>query len=69
VVLYLGDHDPSGIDMTRDIFERVPLLGGTTGWDTMPMPLDMTVNRLALNIDQVRKYNPPENPAKQTDSL
>jgi hypothetical protein len=24
--------------------------------------------RLALNIDQVRKYNPPENPAKQTDS-
>jgi hypothetical protein len=29
IVLYLGDHDPSGIDMTRDIFERVPLLGGT----------------------------------------
>jgi hypothetical protein len=69
VVLYLGDHDPSGIDMTRDIFERVPLLGGTPlTRDTMPTPLDMTVNRLALNIAQVRKYNPPENPARQTDS-
>lgn len=56
-VLHLGDHDPSGMDMTRDIFDRLELfMGGTE------------VNRLALNMDQVRHYNPPPNPAKMTDS-
>jgi hypothetical protein len=69
MVLYLGDHDPSGMDMTRDVLERVPLLGGTPMTKlTMPMPLDIQIQRLALNIDQVRKFKPPENPAKQTDS-
>lgn len=69
VVFYLGDHDPSGIDMTRDIEERVPLLGGdpATNW-CQPIPLDMEVRRLALNIQQVREFNPPENPAKESDS-
>ncbi len=28
----------------------------------------MEVNRIALNMDQVEKYNPPPNPAKITDS-
>ncbi len=68
-VLYLGDHDPSGIDMTRDITERVPLLGGTPFVDNWPaVPLDIDIKRLALNMDQVKQYNPPENPAKETDS-
>jgi hypothetical protein len=56
-VVHLGDHDPSGIDMTRDILDRLELfMGGTK------------VNRIALNMDQVNKYNPPPNPAKITDS-
>lgn len=56
-VLHLGDHDPSGIDMTRDIFDRLQLfMGGTE------------VKRLALNMDQVRKYNPVPNPTKPDDS-
>lgn len=59
-VLYLGDHDPSGIDMTRDVLERLNLFLGSDG--------DLTVNRLALNMEQVRKMKPPENPAKLTDS-
>lgn len=58
-ILYLGDHDPSGIDMTRDIAERVSMYSRS---------LDLDVMRLALNMEQVRKWNPPENPAKQTDS-
>lgn len=57
VVLHFGDHDPSGIDMTRDITERLALFGA---------PLD--VRRLALNMDQVTEYQPPPNPAKETDS-
>lgn len=57
VILHFGDHDPSGIDMTRDIRDRLELLR---------MPLE--VNRLALNMDQVDQYDPPPNPAKQTDA-
>lgn len=57
VVLHLGDHDPSGIDMTRDIQERLRLFGAKT-----------KVRRIALNMDQVDQYSPPPNPAKITDS-
>jgi hypothetical protein len=57
VVIHLGDHDPSGIDMTRDIEERFELFGA-----------NVEVRRIALNMDQVRRYNPPPNPAKTTDS-
>jgi hypothetical protein len=57
IIFHLGDHDPSGQDMTRDIFERLDLfMGGTK------------VERLALNYDQILRYNPPPNPTKLTDS-
>lgn len=58
IVFHLGDHDPSGIDMTRDNESRLSLFSES----------DLQVKRLALNIDQVRQYNPPPNPAKETDS-
>lgn len=57
LILHLGDHDPSGIDMTRDIFDRLELFMG-----------GLKVERLALNFDQVEEHNPPPNPAKMTDS-
>lgn len=57
VIIHLGDHDPSGIDMTRDIQERLQLFKAT-----------VKVERVALNRDQVDKYGPPPNPAKVTDS-
>jgi hypothetical protein len=58
VVLHLGDHDPSGIDMSRDIRERLELFIGR--------PIEF--RRLALNRDQIETYSPPPNPAKITDS-
>ena len=58
VILHLGDHDPSGMDMTRDIRERLRLFTGQ----------DIEVRRLALNMDQIKRYNPPPNPTKLTDS-
>lgn len=58
VIIHLGDHDPSGIDMTRDVRERLELLSGAK----------IEVERIALNMDQVDKYDPPPNPAKLTDS-
>jgi hypothetical protein len=64
VILHLGDHDPSGIDMTRDIVDRFRLFLEGDGYD----PDDVEIRRIALNMDQVRQYNPPPNPAKLTDS-
>lgn len=58
VILHFGDHDPSGIDMTRDITDRLELFTRGT----------IEVRRLALNMDQVDQYGPPPNPAKETDS-
>jgi hypothetical protein len=58
LIFHLGDHDPSGIDMTRDITDRLEMFTRDR----------VEVRRLALNMDQVQKYNPPPNPAKQTDS-
>ena len=58
VILHLGDHDPSGIDMTRDNQQRL--------WTFSYQ--DVEVRRIALNMDQVDEYGPPPNPAKLTDS-
>lgn len=58
IILHFGDHDPSGIDMTRDIVDRLKLFSG----------FNITVERLALNMDQVQEYAPPPNPAKLSDS-
>lgn len=57
ILLYLGDHDPSGEDMVRDIQNRLNIFG-----------VEVDVRKLALTMDQVQQYNPPPNPAKQTDS-
>lgn len=63
-ILHLGDHDPSGIDMTRDIEDRLRMfIDGTEDFFDV-----VDVKRIALNMDQVRQYNPPPNPAKTTDS-
>lgn len=58
LILHLGDHDPSGIDMTRDIEERLSMFA--------EFPVD--VRRIALTMDQIDEYAPPPNPAKMTDS-
>jgi hypothetical protein len=58
VVIHLGDHDPSGIDMTRDNDDRLTKTFGT----------DVKLIRIALNKDQIKKHKPPSNPAKQKDS-
>jgi len=62
VILHLGDHDPSGIDMTRDIRDRLTLFM-KTHWQDAP-----EVRRIALTKAQVLQYNPPPNPTKTTDS-
>lgn len=59
-ILHLGDHDPSGIDMTRDLTDRLDMFTYTSAL--------VSLERIALNMSQVEEMNPPENPAKTTDS-
>ena len=59
VVLHLGDHDPSGLDMTRDIRDRLELFSSHA---------DFEVRRVALTMEQIEDQRPPPNPAKVTDS-
>lgn len=75
-VIYLGDHDPSGIDMSRDVTDRLMLFSEAGEWDESDkkvypsegMEDRFQCYRIALNMPQVRQYNPPPNPAKMTDS-
>jgi hypothetical protein len=56
ILFYLGDHDPSGEDMVRDIADRLAMFG-----------VSVDVRKIALTMEQVQQYNPPPNPAKVTD--
>lgn len=60
-VLHLGDHDPSGMDMSRDIEDRIRLFMGR-------QEESFAFTRIALTTAQVQEYGPPPNPAKLTDS-
>lgn len=58
ILIHLGDHDPSGLDMTRDNGERASMFA----------ECDVDVQRIALNMDQIQLHNPPPNPTKLSDS-
>lgn len=64
-ILYFGDHDPSGLDMVRDIRDRVTEFLEKGEEYTEP---NFEVIPIALNMEQIRKYKCPPNPAKITDS-
>lgn len=56
-IIHLGDHDPSGIDMSRDIQDRLDMFGA-----------NVEVKRVALTMEQIELFNPPPNPTKLTDA-
>lgn len=60
VLLHLGDHDPSGIDMSRDLLERLEVF--------TYFNVELDFQRIALTMDQVDELKPPANPAKSTDA-
>jgi hypothetical protein len=59
-IFYLGDHDPSGEDMVRDVQDRLNMYTREE--------VNVEVEKLALTTAQVKKFKPPPNPAKLTDS-
>ena len=64
-VLHLSDHDASGLDMTRDLSSRLRMFSTRT--NSGQRAARVTVRRIALTMAQVEEYNPPPNPAKETD--
>lgn len=61
-VLHFADHDPSGIDMTRDLEQRLQRYSELEGLD-----LNINVQRIALTYQQVQEYNLTPNPTKTAD--
>jgi hypothetical protein len=57
-VLYVTDHDPTGVFMEGDLRSRLDAYGGE----------DVPVTRIALTTDQVRRLGLPPNPAHPRDS-
>jgi hypothetical protein len=61
VILYIGDHDPSGMDITRDTLDKLAFYGG---WN-------YEVVRVAITCDETCESDDPElhsAPAKTADS-
>lgn len=56
VILYAGDHDPSGEDMVRDIDDRLRMFGA-----------EVVVEKIALTKAQIVQFRCPPNPAKFSD--
>lgn len=65
IILHLGDHDPSGIDMTRDLEERIALFSEEY---VESGSFEPRVERIALSMEQIEEKKPPPNPAKATDA-
>jgi hypothetical protein len=59
IVIHLADHDASGVDMSRDLKERLAMYAPR---------VDVEVLRIALNHDQVVDNELPPNPAKEKDA-
>jgi hypothetical protein len=88
VIYHLGDHDPSGVDMSRDINDRLfeivmrdlvrhqwltaekagALDDRVSRGEPVSEVYPFWVERIALTMEQVERFNPPPNPAKLTDA-
>jgi len=65
-ILYFGDHDPSGLDMIRDIRERLEFM--FENGNERISDASFQVVPIGLTMPQIKKYKLPPNPTKLTDS-
>lgn len=56
-IYYMGDHDPSGVDISRSVEKALGEFG-----------CDFEFERIAVNLEQIRQYNLPTRPTKKSDS-
>lgn len=69
-ILYFGDHDPDGLQIPITALEQVNRLIDAHGNELHAEigRVEITVERIGLNLDQIRKYDPPPFPAKQSSA-
>ena len=58
-IFYLGDRDPSGLDIFRNITERIPEFAQNT---------PIVFSHVAVTLAQVRRWQLPSRPTKKSDS-
>lgn len=75
VIIYFGDHDPDGIEIPKSCLRSLSKLKGAVDQETgdpLVSPevadLNITLQRAALNMDQIRRFNPPPFAAKESSS-
>ncbi len=68
IILYFGDHDPSGLDMIRDIRERLTMMLRNGKHELNDIDSFFEIIPIGLNMTQIKKYNLPPNPTKLTDT-
>jgi hypothetical protein len=60
LILHVGDHDPSGLAMFQAVAEDVEAMADEDFGE-------VTFDRVAVTVDQIRRYNLPTAPAKAHD--
>lgn len=58
IILHLIDHDPSGLDMTRDLEDRLSSYGGDS----------IQIKKIGLTYEQIEKFGLRPNPVKKSDT-
>jgi hypothetical protein len=58
VIYYLGDHDPSGVDIARNVAQRLGEFANAY----------IDFRRVAVTEDQIAEFNLPTRPTKHTDT-
>ena len=58
-IYYFGDYDPSGLDIARNVEERI--------YEFAPSA-DVHFERSAVTLEQIQELNLPTRPTKRTDS-
>lgn len=74
-ILYFGDHDPSGLDMVRDIRERLTFMAQHGQYSDIfgeygsrDIDSALTILPIGLTMPQIKRYKLPANPTKMTDT-
>lgn len=62
---YFGDHDPSGVDISRFVKQGISELLDKWGWDPERC---FSFERVAVTQAQIAEYNLPTRPTKKSDS-
>jgi len=64
LILYFGDHDPDGWEIPRGALRGIERLAALREYEGHDATIPIDLQRVALNMSQIRRFNPPPFPAK-----